>query len=324
MKKLEGNLAQLRQRLDQLSVKHTAAQSELEAATAARQANLIQGDLEDAKAATVLQQRVDTAQSALRGLDDAIMALSAQLADAERALTDEQQRAARKAASEALARDVEIIESKLTPWLEGTRELATLVDKHSHLRAEAGAIARFLLNAAGEVDVAMGVTMADLQRAVKAIEDGREAIPKPLAPVLKVVPPAPPPTERYYVLQPGMWTDHDGTLHFAQRHTIASLPAQAAANAIKTGGVCSLDDRRVQEFKKRFGKFGPPTLQPPERHICWNWDDGSPPSGDPGLMVHHKFHQSSPFQPLDRGPPRAMIVPVTPAVATRSEDSEDR
>ena len=138
--KLQNNLVDLRQRAERLAAKRTAAQAEFDAAQAARQKFMLQGDLDDESSAAKLQARVDSAASALQGFSDAVTALSAQVVDAERTLAEEQQRVARKTASEKLAREIAVIETKLAPWLAGGRELAAPLESLGALRFEAGAI----------------------------------------------------------------------------------------------------------------------------------------------------------------------------------------
>ena len=114
MKKLQ----QLQQRAAALTAKRDAAKSELEAATATRQSFLLDGDIEDSKASGKLQTRVDTTQSTLAGLEDALAALLPQIVEVEQQLADEQQRVERQAASAKLDLEVEVVRSELKPWID--------------------------------------------------------------------------------------------------------------------------------------------------------------------------------------------------------------
>jgi hypothetical protein len=296
MRKLESVVAQLRKRAGQLVAKHAKAKTDLEAATAARQTFLLEGDLDDAKVAAALQAAVNSAQSTLAGYDAAIAALTMQVTEAEAALNKERNAAANKASSEALAGKVDLIEAKLTPWLAGARELYKLLEELGVLRFEVGRVGDFVLDASNQVEVAMSVALPDLRAAVVAVAEGREKLPK-IAPALTVVPPAPPPTEQVFALQPARWTDHNGIARTVPRYLMAELPPQAAANALRTDTACRLDDPRVAELRKKFGRHWPPNQQPPERHHCWNWDDGSPPSNELEV-IQPQYPRTAP--PFDR------------------------
>ena len=307
MRKLEGTRAQeLRRRAEQLSDKRTAAQVELEAATAARQANLLAGDLDDDKVATTLQLRVDTAQSALSGFDDAIKALAVQLADAERELTDEHQRAARLAASKALELDVDVIETKLAPWIDATRELAALLDKHAVFRFETGAIGRFLINAASEVETAMAVTVADLRHAVTAIADGREAIPQqPRSEPATVARPIPPPeTINVFVRNNIEFTDGvtKKLRRIDQLTANVDLPVPIAQRGLASGDVMLMTDERV---KKLSGAMRPYRIGP----VRWKNLDGS--SGIYSSALDRPDDKLSFSPPVDRG----TLLPSGPFVS---------
>jgi hypothetical protein len=317
----QKKLEQLRQRAAALTTKRDEAKSELEAATAARQSFLLDGDLADAKAAAKLQARVDTGQSTLAGFDAALGALTPQIAEVEQLLADEQQRAERKIASEKIDQEVAVIRNKIAPWLTATRELAALWEKQAVLRFEAGAIGRYLANAAGEAEVAANVTLVDLQGAARAIADGREAIPRP-PPVLIAAPASTPPPEvsAYFSLQPGKFVDVQGRLQRVPRYVFCELTDQQAAIALRIGGVCKLDDPRVQQLRHQMA-----TQQLPEPWHCWDFDTGAEPVRDPQLMARHSSTGSgrTVFEPLPNvRAPYQITVPVTPAVAARSEDTD--
>jgi hypothetical protein len=313
----QKKLEQLRQRAAALGRKRDEAKSALEEAAAARQRHHLEGDLEDGKTSAKLQAQVDSAASVLRGLEDAVAALTPQLAEVEQQLADEQQRAECKAASGKLDLEVAAIEGKLAPWLAATRELAGLWEKLAVLRFEAGAIARYLTNAAGEAEVAANVTLVDLHGAVKAIADGREAVPRPL-PVLIVAPALPAPKlETVFTLQLGMFVDVTGTVRRVPRYTFVELTAEQAKHALRMGGICDKDDPRIRELRKKIA-----TQELPEPHLCANWDTGEPPVGDANLWARRSSTGGTVFEPIDRGPPRTMKAPAAPAAAARSLTGE--
>src|SRR5215471_7678099 len=83
VQKIETTIASLVKRADQLAAKRAKAQKALETATSARQQALLAGDLDDQKALDKLQAAVDSATSALTGIDDALAIIAQQKADAE-------------------------------------------------------------------------------------------------------------------------------------------------------------------------------------------------------------------------------------------------
>lgn len=188
MQKIQGELAALNARNELLIGKRSAAQSTLDLAVEARQNMLLNGDIEDHKAALALQAKVDSATSALAGFDTAITAQGALIADAEAKLAAERQDADRKAASNLLAAQVAVVDQLLDPWVKASRDLATALDA-IHWRFESVQMGAFIRNAAGEVENAAAMTAGDLHHSIRAIRDGGQAIPA--APAATVVVPVP-------------------------------------------------------------------------------------------------------------------------------------
>jgi hypothetical protein len=316
----QKKLDQLRQRAVALGRKRDEAKSALEEAAAARQQHHLEGDLEDLKISAKLQAQVDSAASTLRGLEDAVAALLPQVAGAERQLAAEQERAERKVASEKLGQEIAVLESKLHPWLEATRALADLWGKQT-LRFEAGAIGRYLANAAGEVEVAANVTLVDLHGAVKAIGGGREAIPRP-ALILVETPALPPPTVPCFALRHVAWTDHHGTLRSASANTgNIALPEAAAERGLKSGAVVLMSDPKVKQLARSRAE-----LFVPDPARCELLDDSVIPPSTVKTAKHSAFPlpPGETFEPLDRGPAYSMKAPPAPAVAARSITPDER
>ncbi len=268
MRKLESALPALQKRAEALSTKRATMQVELETAQTARQTHHLSGDIEDVKTEAALQQRVDSAESSLRGLDVAITALTVQVTEAEATLNKERNAAANKASSEALARKVDLIEAKLTPWLAGARELYKLLEELGVFRFEVGRVGDFVLDASNQVEVAMSVALPDLRAAVVAVAEGREQLPK-IAPALTVVPPQPSPTEWVFLINPIAWTSDDGVRHRAPRHDFVALPPIIAARARACGAAVPIADPRTKHRVQGQAL--------PELHHCRNLDvDGAP------------------------------------------------
>ena len=319
MKKLQSTVAELKQRGEHLASKRNTAQAEFDAAQAARQAFMLQGDLDDENTGAKLQARVDTAASALQGFADAITTLSAQVAEAERVLADEQQRVERKAASESLALDVATIEAQILPWLSATRGLAGNMEKLAGLRFgfEAGSIGRYLSNAAGEVEIAAAVALPDLHRYVSEIAAGREAIPRAPQPVPVVLQPPPPKTETLFFLRAAKYRDGDGNSRLISKNTDAALPPEVAARALKLGAGVPLSDPRRK-------KFGTQSQALPDESWCLDLDQNPADATSAAEPV-----MRSVFTKLDRGPAYLIRAPrghePEPMAAARSVgDMEER
>ena len=240
MAKFTGGLDALKERHSRLVARRDAAHTVFKKADAAWRSQLLDADDTDNKTTAVLRQKLNDAEAELKGLDELIAEQARRVADAERALADEATKAACKAASEALAADVAKMERQLAPWLASTRSLASELEKYSTFRFEAGGIARFLNNAAAEIEIALGLTIPDFKSAIAAVAEGRESAPAAPTPVRKIVQPTPPPTKTIFFTRASKWTDAAGKLHVIQKFTDAILPPELAAHAVKVGAAVEL------------------------------------------------------------------------------------
>ena len=121
MQKLETTLAQLQLRATTLADKRTAAQAALAEAITARDRHLVEGDIADEATSDKLQAKVDHYNSTVAGYDAALGTLQKQIADAEQQIVAKRSAAARKAASEKLARDLDAIGKALPIYLDAAR-----------------------------------------------------------------------------------------------------------------------------------------------------------------------------------------------------------
>ena len=113
MQKIEATVASLAKRGEQLAVKRATAQNALEKAVKARQEALLSGDLDDQRALDKLQGMVDSAKSALEGIDDAVALLAQQKAEADSQLAAQRELIERAAAADKLNAQVAAIEAML-------------------------------------------------------------------------------------------------------------------------------------------------------------------------------------------------------------------
>jgi hypothetical protein len=298
MTQIGETLGLLKTKLSRLTNQRNSAESELERAKSNLQAHLL-SDSEDQKIMAALQAKIDSSFSLLGSLNAAIGTQAERIADAERQKADEQNQAARKAASEAIAADVAKIESQIAPWLASTRKLATDLDKYGSFRFEAGGIARYLANAANEIELALSVTIPDLRGGIVAVAEGREKPPTPPAEVVKFVAPKPPPTEILFFLRHAKYTDASGAVKCLGKMREHALPPPLAKKALSSGAAIPLTDPRVRTLKGNWGMIVPGPDQ------CEALD--GTPSGNAAPVIH------SAFEPLDRGPPiiGAMRQPQT-------------
>src|ERR1700688_4268126 len=123
MQKIEATVASLAKRGEQLAAKRVTAQNALNMAIKARQEALLSGDLDDQRALDKLQGMVDSATSALSGIDDALGLLAQQKAEADSQFVEERDRAERAKVSKEINAAVSDIETRVEPMLSGMREL---------------------------------------------------------------------------------------------------------------------------------------------------------------------------------------------------------
>jgi hypothetical protein len=197
-------LEQLVERQVRLSVMRSEAQVSLDAALADRQSHLIGGDVDDDNVAQTLQARANTAQSALVGIDDAIAALTIQIADAEAALIAEQRRIKSEADAKALVAVIANVEKLLPEWIATAREMSELLGSLNNFHYQVGGVANYLGGVAAETEAGLRVVLDDLSGAVNAVADGSQNIQIGKAPPVPTVaaPPALPPKDHFVYTTP--------------------------------------------------------------------------------------------------------------------------
>ncbi len=273
---------------------------------------------------------LDRAEDDLRKAQDRVATLSAALDEVKAQIVvfeKEQAERADKKQRQATAGEIEQIGMEFNTAVGANLDaaIARAIDasrRMSDIVLDAHPLTALLMNVRRDLSPAVAMISRDAEARKQATLAGSAP------PTLSKAPPAlvemPEPAlellQQFFVLQPGIFTDAAGATRRVPRFSFAELNPQQAAHAIRMGGVCEPADPRVKEFKKlRAGA----TQQPPEPHLCQDWDSGSPPRGDAELVIHSKFVQSSPFQPLDRGRPYMAQVRVTPAVASRTSENEN-
>jgi hypothetical protein len=244
MQKLQAELSALTSRAVLLEGRRIAAQGVLDVAVQARQRLLLTGDLDDSKAALAAQAKVESAGSSLAGFDIAITSLDSSIAEAEDKLEAERLSVARKAASERLAAQTDIIEKQLGPWLSQTRVLAASATEVGHVHFEVGQIGAFLRNTAAEVEMAVTVQSVNLRASVAGILDGHHPIPSTPEVVVPVEEKLAPPLTSLFTLHAVAWRDHHGMQRQSAKWLDVELPKETAARALRLGLCAPMNDPR--------------------------------------------------------------------------------
>jgi hypothetical protein len=286
MEKLEIILAALRKRAALLADKKVAAQTALDAAVAARQAMLIDGDLGDDKLAAKLQSSVDTAQSSVLGIIDAITALQFQLSDAEAQLATEQDLGKREAASEEIAKNVAEVERLIGPWLAASRQIAAAFARVDHV-VEAGQIGGFISGCAGEAEVAAEIVLVELRDLPKLVAAGDRPMPHHRPEAVLPVAVVRPALTQLFSLHAIQWTDEHGMLRRLGKWHDVELPQEAAERALRLGFCAPMSDpRRKNLVGQGHGH--------PDPHWCKDLDNEPTPDADvhqPEAIQHSAFEK---------------------------------
>jgi hypothetical protein len=199
MEKLQAAEAELRGRIGTLSGKRDLAQGALDRATEKRQLLLVSGDLSDDAALERHDAEVAATASRMKGLVDAVSALSRQLADIEQKIADERSAVARSEASESLQAQIDAIDRALSPYLAAATDLAFALDA-LHFHFESTEMARFVRGDASQIEIAAGLALAELRAMVEQIATGSMSIPSAPPPEATVVAESPMATEPTQVI----------------------------------------------------------------------------------------------------------------------------
>lgn len=310
MQKLETQLATAKARADLLHQHLRAAQIANDAATDARQAHLIDGDLADAKAGAALQARVTVAESSLAGIEAALAVIETSINSIEQQLNAEAVAAARKSAADKITADAADIETMLAPWIVATNKLA---DSFAKLNLfEAGSVANFLRNASGELQLASGLVLSDAASNAVGILSGQRPIPAAATAATAYVEPAPPTTTRVFAVRDVKWKTSDGFQQISAAYFDVDLSPETARRAIRNKHAVAIDDPVRRELHGT--RPGHPN---PAR--CIDLDaDNEAVDPKPDAAIRHDQIVREPFQRVDRGGPRELKL-----AATRGASSND-
>ena len=264
MQQLETTIAALAKRGDELSAKRVAAHDALDKAIKARQEGLLSGDLDDQRALDMLQAAVDTATSALVGIDDAVSVLAQQKAEAEAQLAAERERIERAAAAEKLAAKIGAIEAALPKYLAQSRIFTDALSEIGGHHFESTQMAQFVQNAAAQVELASNIVLVELRAMPERIKTGDAPIPRrpqddpePIAPV------EPPPlTQVAWMLRTAKFRNYAGVVQYARQYEDCELPLHTAQRALRRDVAVPVTDPRRRDLKGARGGFHPDSRAP--------------------------------------------------------------
>jgi hypothetical protein len=311
---LEADLASMRKRVEALAAKRADAKSSFDIAISERQRHLLEGDLSDEKAGERLQRAVDTSASRLNGIDSALLALQAQIDDAEAKLRAEVEAAARDETATKIDAAISEVEKRIAPWLQGTRDMITRLAALDHISVEIAQCTGYLSRVCGEIELALSISLPDLRAQAVMIRAGEMRTPRFPKPEPEVVEsranvPTPTsagePTELWFSTKPLRWKGIDGSKHVAQRWEDVHLPVRLVARATQHGAIVPITDQRRKSHR---GILNGLTTTPDYAYIDLD-SSGLAPASMTGLPPG--------FSPLPNlAPPRTMSVAVTPARGT--------
>jgi hypothetical protein len=243
VQKIEGVIASLAKLGEQLAAKRITAQQTLDKAVKARQDALLTVDFDDQRALDKLQAAVDSATSALAGIDDALAILAQQKAEAESQLTAEREHIERAKAAEEISAAAKAIAARVAPMLSAMREVASALLEIDHLSFEVGQLGQHLSGVAGEAEIAFAFVLPELGRFSVAVKDSSMAIPrrpKAVEPIA-VIEPAPP-TQALFLLKSVKFRDHAGKVRFGGQYEDCEMPVQLAQRAMRYGAATTTSD----------------------------------------------------------------------------------
>jgi hypothetical protein len=248
MEKSHKLLTELRSRATALADKRTAAELALTEAMATRQQHMLEGDLADDRSAEKLQAAVDNCSSKLAGLNSALDALQAQIADTEQKIIAERNAIERTAAADKLSQQVDAIEATLPEFMRASSALNDALSAIGYWHFESGQMSSFILNATAQIELASGFSLAELRATVDRIKTGDAPIPREpdREPVAVVEPPR---TMTVWLLRSAKFRDHTGTVRHARQYDDVELPLKTAQRALRLGVAALVTDPRRRQMK---------------------------------------------------------------------------
>lgn len=174
---LEDQIAHFEKRARQLRDMREKATNAHDGAITALQERLLSGDIDDPRGLGKLRDAVVSSATELVSIDDALVVLDRQKAEADAKLAAEREHAERLKVSADIAASTDGIEAQVAKTLPVLRELGDALVGIDHLSFEAGQLGRYLLAAGSQTELALPFVLPDLRRLAEAVSDGKTAIP---------------------------------------------------------------------------------------------------------------------------------------------------
>jgi hypothetical protein len=251
---VERELVQLRERQATIDTRLHEACTALRIAHDERRAALVAGDLSDTDAVARCDAACRAAQATVDGLEDANVALSAKIEEADGKLAEAKDQRDREAESAERRRQIEAARAATTAFTAAAEKLAASLQELSAVSMSAGALAGHS-SFVGR-DLAAGVTsmLSEASSYCDRIAAGGAEIQRQPAPRPEAASPPPaPPVERKQVcvLQDSKWPDVDG-VRTAVAHALVDLPLPVAQIAL-ANRTATIDRTVIDRLHLAFG-----------------------------------------------------------------------
>jgi hypothetical protein len=238
-------------RHEALAAQLAEAHHEVEAAMDARRQFLVAGDVSDVAARKAVDARVVAAQSAELGLGDALELVARNIADLERKIAAERDKAEREAAAAEIIAAVDPLSVVIADMDKAhAAALAATEPVVAHLPGSNPNFTSNLTALLKDASTAMHNLASEAHAHAAAIEAGN-------TPIIEV---ARDPVERrlLYTLQDSMWHEANGEIRTAPQYSQVSVPEAIAVVAIKNNLAADFHTERVARLIECFGiNYGP-------------------------------------------------------------------
>jgi hypothetical protein len=243
-KRAKQTLSDKQQARDVLAVKLQLAEDSLSGARhdAVQAALAAVGDAEQAAA----EDKIHRAETHALTLENALLALDVEIAEAEEAERAAEDKRVRAATSSQLNAFADALEKAIAPVTPDLLELKSAVDAIADIVGPSG-LPTLLGNMSIEVPNAVAFFVGELRaRAEKTLAGSAPAtLPKPFVPTVVPEPPKGP-TTQIFALQNLTWRDERGQPQHADAFHIMQLPADRAEIALQRGLAIPPDSERAQ------------------------------------------------------------------------------
>ncbi|MFG3595529.1 hypothetical protein [Bradyrhizobium sp. RDI18] len=201
------------------------------------------------KVSAKLHDEVVACTLRVSGFDAPLAGLHAQIADLEKNIADEQAAIERTAAADKLAQQVAVIETALPKLMRASSALTEALSALSHWNFECDQMKTYIINTTAQIELASGLSLAELRATVDRIRTGDAPIPcEPDAEPITIVEP-PPETMTVWLVRSVKFRDHTGVVRHARQYDDAQMPLETAQLALRLSVAMPLTDPRRRNLK---------------------------------------------------------------------------